>query len=164
MEPPAATVIFEVAGNLCGIPAAAVEEIVLVPALLRLPGQPPVLEGFINLRGSAVPVVKLDRLFHLESRPPELHMPLIIVTGGEGAVALAVDRVQDVAHIPKTDLRPLENGHSFNDCAIAEFDFGRRAGALLESGRILLQKERQCLAELRERMQAELDSLAAPTA
>jgi purine-binding chemotaxis protein CheW len=150
------TLVFEIAGRYYGFDAADVREIVFLPALTRLPGQPAVLDGFVNLRGRAVPVVSLGRLFGLDARAPGLHTPLVV---GE-ALALAVDRVEEVASVEAW--RPIANGHSFNDCAVADFDFAGRGATLLDVRRILLEKERQCVAELRERAQAQLDSLRTP--
>jgi purine-binding chemotaxis protein CheW len=165
VKTPRTTLVFEIGDRVCGIAAEDVREAVLVPALSRLPGQPAVLEGFLNLRGAAVPVVKLDRLLDAGDRPLSLHTPLLILEarGGE-ASALAVDRIDDVLSVPAEEFRPVGKEQSFNECAIAEFPFGGRGAALLDTGRILLEKERQCIAELRGRVQAQLDSLGRPAA
>lgn len=155
------TLIFDVADHFCAIAAADVQEIVFVPALTRLPGQPAVIEGFLNLRGRAFPVVKLDRLFDLAGRPLGLHASLLVLNG-QRAVALAVDHAEEVASVPRDQFRAVGEGQSFNDCAVAEFDFAGRAVTLLDPNRILLEKERQCLAELRAKAQAELASLETP--
>jgi purine-binding chemotaxis protein CheW len=160
----ASILVFEVAGHLCGIRAPEVQEIVLLPALAGVPGQPAVIAGFLNLRGAAVPVVRLDRLFDIGARALPLHTPLIVIAAGGSLMALAADRVEDVASMPESELRPVAGAQSFNDCALAAFDFAGRVAALLEPGRILLEKERQCVADLRARVQAQLDSLGTPAA
>ncbi len=66
---PRATLVFEIAGNLCGLGAADVREIVFMPALTRVAGQPPILDGFLNLRARAIPVVTVARLFDLTATP-----------------------------------------------------------------------------------------------
>ena len=164
MKTPRATLVFEIGDRVCGVAAEDVHEAVLVPALSRLPGQPAVIEGFLNLRGAAVPVVKLDRLLDAGDRPLSLHTPLLILEVRGEAFALAVDRIEDVLSIPAEEFRPVGKEQSFNDCAIAEFPFGGRAAALLDTGRMLLEKERQCIAELRGRIQAQLASLDRPAA
>ena len=148
------------AGRLCGIPAADVQEIVFLPELTQLPGQPPIVEGFLNLRGSAVPVVKLDRVLEVGNGPLSLHTPLLIFVRAD--LAAAVDRVEEVAFIAPDEFRAAGKDHSFNDCAAAEFPFAGRAATLLDSSRILLEKERQCVAGLRQQAQARLNSLGTP--
>jgi chemotaxis signal transduction protein len=143
------------------VAAADVREIVFLPALTRVPGQPPVLDGFLNLRGRAVPVITLGRLFDLDAAAFTLHTPLVILDGGE-PVALAVDRVEEVAVI--SAWLPAPEGHSFNDCAVAAFDFGGRGATLLDARRILLEKERQFVAALEASAQAQIDSLGSPAA
>ncbi len=159
-----ATLVFEIGDRLCGIPAADVREVVFLPALSRLAGQPAVIEGFLNLRGAAIPVVKLDRLLDAGARPLSTHTPLLILDLRGESLAAAVDRVSDVVSVDAQDFRPVGKAQSFNDCAVAEFPFGRGTATLLDSARILLEKERQCIAELRGKVQAELNSLGAPAA
>ena len=153
---PKATLVFQVAGNLCGVAAADVQEIVFLPALTRVPGQPAVLDGFLNLRGRAVPVITLGRLFDLAAPPATLHTPLVILDGRR-PMALAVDRVEEVASV--SEWLPVPENHSFNDCAIAAFQFAGRGATLLDAGRILLEKERQLVAALEAGVQSEIDSL-----
>jgi purine-binding chemotaxis protein CheW len=154
--------VFEFAGHLCGMRAADVREIVFLPQLTRLAGQPPLIDGFLDLRGRAVPVVRLERLFDAPARTPTLHAPLVIASAGGTTLALAVDRVDDVVPLDDGDWRPVGNGHSFNQCAVAAFDFDGRGATLLDCRRILLEKERQCVEELRARAQAELETLGPP--
>ncbi len=45
---------------------------------LAVPGQPSLLGGFLNLRGSHVPVVLLRRLFGLPPEAASLYTPLIV--------------------------------------------------------------------------------------
>jgi purine-binding chemotaxis protein CheW len=158
VNPAPPILVVQVGEHFCGIAAAGVEELVFLPALTRVAGQPAVLEGFMNLRGSAVPVVTLDRLFGLPTRPMALHTPLIVIGKPGHATALAVDRVLEVTP-PGTDLRPLGKASSFNDCAAGEFDFEGRTATLLDLDRILLEQERQRAVELRARVQAGIDSL-----
>jgi chemotaxis signal transduction protein len=77
-EPPDTrdVLILCVAGLRCAIAADRIAELILMPELSRLPGQPAILDGFMNLRGAAVPVASLHRLFELWAPEPHLHSPL----------------------------------------------------------------------------------------
>lgn len=94
-------VLFRVAEDLFGLPVEAVEEVVRVPeALTRLPKAPAFVEGVMNLRGTALPVIDQRRRFDLE---PAGEMPgrRIIVLSFEGTRAgFIVDRVTDVRRLP----------------------------------------------------------------
>ena len=50
--------------------------------LFAPPGLPAGLAGFLDLRGTAVPIVRLDRLFDLPELRPGLHTPMIVLRGG----------------------------------------------------------------------------------
>ena len=94
-------VLFRVAEDLFGLPVEAVEEVVRVPeTLTRLPKAPAFVEGVMNLRGTALPVIDQRRRFDLE---PAGEMPgrRIIVLSFEGTRAgFIVDRVTDVRRLP----------------------------------------------------------------
>ncbi len=141
--------IFHLPGAACALPLAAVREIVPMALLSRPPGLPALLEGFLNLAGTAVPVVRLDRLFHLPELALGLYTPLLILRTSEDRVALMVESVRGIVAVPPDDIRAGFDGGSFNDCVEGEFTAGERVVHLLSLERLLLEKERQCLAELR---------------
>ncbi len=60
-----AYLLVAIAGTECALPRGAVREILPLPRLWRPPGAPGALAGFLNLAGSAVPVVDLAVLFGL---------------------------------------------------------------------------------------------------
>lgn len=128
--------------------------------LWRAPGQTSLIEGFLNLRGTAVPVLRMNRLFDLDAAAPGLHSPLVVLRGRPFPTALLVDRVIDVTRAP--ELAPVGENVCFNDCAQAEFAHGGRAVHLLSAGRLLLEGERQRVAELQTRAQAYLSEVEEP--
>lgn len=153
---PVSLLVFEIAGQFCGLAVGAVQEIAPMAALARSPGQPRILEGFLNLRGSAIPVVRLDRLFDLAPLPPALHTPIVVLKNG---IAILTDRVIDIVTVAAADLQPIAPDSSFNQCAQSQIVRGSRAIHLLSEERLLLNKERQCVAELQARAQEYLDEL-----
>ena len=62
--------IFHTSGLDCAFPLEAVQEIVPMATLYCPPGMPSGLAGFLDLRGTAVPIIRVDRLFDLPSRIP----------------------------------------------------------------------------------------------
>lgn len=153
--------VFAIAGQFCAIPVGAVQEIVPMAALARVPGQPSLLEGFLNLRGVAVPVLRLSRLFGLAPAEPGLHTPLIVLRGQPHPAGLLVDAVVEIACADAAGAFPIQENDCFNDCAQAQVQVGGRVVHVLSPERLLLEKERQCVAELRAQAQHYLDELEA---
>ena len=116
--------------------------------LARPPGLPSALEGFLNLGGTAVPVLRLDRLLDLPSRNPGLYSKLIILKGvSHGQIAMLVDQVSEIMSVPETTFLPVAKEHSFNACAEAAVPVQGETIHLLSPGRILLEMERRSLSE-----------------
>lgn len=161
---PRTLLVFEVGGQACALPVEDVQEIVPLPLLAHPPGLPPALEGFLNLRGAAVPVLRLARLFDLAIVPPGLYTPLVILRGEGGPVALLVDRVERLVEVLPAELAPIGRDNCFKDCAEAEVVSAGRTVHLLSPRRLLLERERECLEQLRERAQASLQDWEAPVA
>ena len=66
--------IFHSSGLDCAFPLETVREIVPMARLSCPPGLPTGLVGFLDLRGTAIPIVRLDRLFDLPEQQAGLHI------------------------------------------------------------------------------------------
>jgi purine-binding chemotaxis protein CheW len=153
--------VFEVSGRLCALPVEAIREITHIPATVRVPGQPSILEGFLNLHGLPVAVVSLSRLFQLPHNEPGLYAAVIIARAVDTVVGLLVDSVEGVTAVDDADMQALPLNHSFNDCAEAQFESDGRPVTLLACDRILLDKERRCAADLVEQLRERMNDLDA---
>lgn len=143
-----ALLIFELADQLAAFPLQDVERIVPMAALARPPGMPAILEGFLNLAGHSVPILRPDRLFRLPFHSAGLHsMVILLKAPPEGEVGLMVDRVREVRTISASALLPIVRGHFFNECCEASVMVDSRVVHLLSPGRIFLEKERELLRE-----------------
>jgi len=151
--------IFQIAGHECAIPCGRVQEVVSMAATAQTPGQPSTVEGFLNLRGEAIPVVILRRLFALPEIEPGIHTPVIIARLGDALTGLLVDRVHEVAMIDSGEIKPLAENHSLNECADAYVIFGGRRVVLLDCDRLLLEEEKRRIIELQAAMQFRLRQL-----
>lgn len=158
MDSPLHLLTFRVAQLRCGIRVERVREILPLPWLTRAPGQPAILEGFLNLRGSVLPVVSAAALFDLPA--PAVVEPHIVVLGAnETTLGLLVDATEDVLTIASSDLHPLSAQHSLNQCAEAEFDANGDEFILLASDRLILAEETRRIADLQNRIERRLTSL-----
>lgn len=155
--------VFQLGQQRCGLPVEKVQEIVPMAALVCPPGLPSLLEGFLNLRGTAVPVVRLDRLFRLPPWSPGLYTPLVVVRGGAHPMALLAGRVDSVVRAPESAWLPVEAEHCFNDCTEAEvlLEPDGEPIHLLSCERLLLEQERRRIAELQATAQQYCQDLEA---
>ncbi len=137
----------------------AIREVVALPLLSRPPSLPSLVEGFLNLGGTSIPVLRLNRLFGLPELTPSRYTPLLILRQPEDRIAVLVESVRGIVAVPAADVRPVRDGLSFNDCVESEITVGDQVVCLLSAERLLLEKERQCLAELQAVEQERLHSL-----
>src|SRR5580658_453504 len=110
MDPGARTqnlLIFHSCGLDCAFPLEAIREIVPMAMLSSPPGLPPGLAGFLDLRGTAVPIVRLDRLFDLSEQLPGLHTPMIVLHRALGPIGILVDSVRGIFPAPSARLVDL---------------------------------------------------------
>jgi purine-binding chemotaxis protein CheW len=154
-------VVFHASGLDCAFPLETVKEIVPMAMLSKPPGLASCLAGFLNLRGTAVAILRLDRLFDLPEQRPGLHTPLIILRSAATPTGVLVASVRRIVSVKKAALLPLPEKHIFRDCATAAIDVGGDIIYLLSPDRILLENERILLKELQAMEQERLGQLGA---
>ena len=91
-------VTFRVGSELFGVPISAVQEIVRVPAIARIPQAPEFVEGVINLRGRVITVIDLrKRLSHAAlGGERDKQSRILVVEAGGRLVGVIVDEVTEV--------------------------------------------------------------------
>ncbi len=151
--------VFDISGKFCGLPVEDLLEIVPMASLSRPPSMPAMLEGFLNLRGTAVPVVSLSRMFRMQESPLELYTPIIVVRARDCPLAFLVDHVTQILSLPDAEAVPIQKDHSFNDCAVAQVATTERVVHIFSPERLLIEKERQCLSEFQAMEQRRLNEL-----
>jgi purine-binding chemotaxis protein CheW len=104
-------VTFRVGTELFGVPISAVQEIVRVPAISRIPQSPEFVEGVINLRGRIITVIDMRK--RLGQAPVELDNDVnarkarILVVEAEGRlVGVIVDEVAEVLRLSEDQTEP----------------------------------------------------------
>jgi two-component system chemotaxis sensor kinase CheA len=97
----AETLIITAAGQKCAIPQSFVREILQVTE-----GQIQIANGIevVPYRGGVLPVVRLEKYFHLASEP-KLKMCLLVVTSDRGSVGLLADEVLGQREVVVSALR-----------------------------------------------------------
>ncbi len=90
-----------------GLPMADVQEVVRVAAFARLPKAPQVIEGVLNFRGSAVPVLNIRARFGLPPRAVQTSDHLVVARAGNRMAAIRVDRVSDLITVAAKDIEDV---------------------------------------------------------
>lgn len=151
--------VFRVGSYTCAVPAERVHEIVHMATLVVAPGQASILEGFLNLRGTAVPVVQTRLLFGLEPVRSHPYTPLVILECGGLLLALKADSVEEVDEVHSSDVRPIGEHHSLNNCAEGLFSLHGQDVVILSCDLLLLTKEKESLREFQAATQQRLSAL-----
>jgi purine-binding chemotaxis protein CheW len=139
--------IFHSSGLDCAFPLEAVREIVPMATLSTPPGLPSGLAGFLDLRGTGVPIVRLDRLFDLSDQQPGLHTPMIILRGVLGPIGILVDSVLGIVPAPAARLLDLPADGTFQGCARAVLQIDGEPVHLLSPAALLETNEARLLAD-----------------
>jgi purine-binding chemotaxis protein CheW len=94
------------ADELYGLPASAIESIVLVEQITYVPGTPPWILGVVNVRGEIESVLDLKAVLGQGRAEITPESRLLIVHEGNLRSGLLVDRVVDIAYIPLAAIHP----------------------------------------------------------
>jgi purine-binding chemotaxis protein CheW len=89
-------VTFRLDQQIYALPVEPIAQIIEMVTIMPLLGVNPSVQGAINVRGIAVPVINLRRHLNLTEKKLQLHTPIILVRPGEWLAGLIVDEVTDV--------------------------------------------------------------------
>ncbi len=105
-----ALLVFTIGEQLYGIPVTSVVRIIEMVTITHLPGAPDTIKGIINLHGNTVPVIDLRHRFNASDQNYGLNTPIILVNinGSEQILGLVVDSVNNVIHVPHSNLEMFE--------------------------------------------------------
>lgn len=141
-------VVFGLAGELFGIEIAAVQEIIRMQNVTKLPNMPDFVEGVTNLRGKVIPVMNLRKRFHLPDAPQTATTRIIVVEMNGTVAGMVVDAVHEVLRVSADQIEPLREVRSSVDAeyllGVAKVD--ERLIILLDLAKIwALQEGRESL-------------------
>ncbi|MFP4144313.1 MAG: chemotaxis protein CheW [Phycisphaeraceae bacterium] len=130
-------VTFEVGEEEFAVDILAVQEIIRMMQLTRVPQSPPSVEGVINLRGQITPVIDLRQRFGLPGQEPNSDSRIIVVEVRGRVLGFIVDRVHEVLRISHQIVDPAPKLGDHLDS-----DYVRGVGKLEDRLLILLDLER----------------------
>jgi len=99
-------VVFQLAQEHYGVDIAAVEGIIKMQTITKMPHTPEFVEGVTNLRGVVVPVVDLRRRFGLPAQEADRDTRIMVVFMGSSKIGMIVDAVSQVLRIPEEAVEP----------------------------------------------------------
>lgn len=94
-------VVFTIDGQRCALFLPIVDRVIHAVEVTSLPKAPEIILGVINMHGQIVPVINLRRRFGFRDKDLDLTDRFIIAQTSRRLVALLVDRVEGVVHIPE---------------------------------------------------------------
>jgi len=160
-----ALLVFQLADQLAAVSLKDVERITPLAELACPPGLPPALEGFLNLAGYAIPVLRLERLLALSPQRLDLYSLLIILRGPGGArFAIVVDRILRISQVSENTLLSIGPKDSFNGCAEGTMTIENQLIHVLSASRILLKEEQETVAKFQSMAQQRLKQWEGPEA
>jgi purine-binding chemotaxis protein CheW len=139
--------IFHSSGLDCAFPLEAVREIVPMARLSSPPGLPSGLLGFLDLRGTAIPIVRLDRLFGLPEQQPGLHTPMVVLRGVLGPIGILAESVRGIVPGPSGQLVDLPEDGTFHGLATAALRLDGELIHVLSPAALLQANEDRLLAD-----------------
>lgn len=87
-----------------GLDINAVQEIVRLPKITRVPRSPAYVEGVANLRGNVLPIVNSRARFGMEAKlDPETNRVVVVELNGQ-PTGMIVDAVREVMHVHHRDV------------------------------------------------------------
>lgn len=146
---------FSVANVRWGLDAAHVQEVIPAVRLVTPPEMPPLMQGFIAIDGTLVPVIQLEKLLHPEARSqptPSLKLTDRLVIARLKKTPIAWVAGNDVELLPyrTREMMPVPEDHVLNNCAASILPHAPPV-VVLDPDRLLLEGEQLRLEQLRQR-------------
>lgn len=132
-------VLFELGGESYGLDIGAVNEIIQMQPITRVPKSPFFVEGVINLRGKVIPVVDMGKRFGLEKAERTRNNRIVVVDINGTTIGIVVDAVTEVLRIQTASIEPASTIVTAGDTDYLQgiAKLGDRMVILLDLGKVL---------------------------
>ncbi|MBI9047992.1 MAG: chemotaxis protein CheW [Anaerolineaceae bacterium] len=143
-------VVFELGTEYFGVGIDAVESIVKMQEITRMPQAPEFVEGVTNLRGTVLPVIDLRKRLTIKITEETKETRIVVINLNEMKVGMIVDGVSEVLTVSDDIIEPPPSMFSTVDTqyitGIARLD--ERLIILLDLGEVLSVREKMALQEM----------------
>ena len=99
-------VIFGLADEHYGVDINAVQAIIKMQPITKIPHAPSCVVGVTNLRGKVLPVMDLRQRFNLTAQKDTRDSRIVVVLLDSAEVGMVVDSVSEVLTLLETDIEP----------------------------------------------------------
>lgn len=93
-------VVFELDTQEYAIPIEDLREIIRIPEIAPVPNAPDFIRGILNLRGTIVVVIDLEKRFHLAHERAASASHIVIADVNGSTFGVVVDKVAEVLRVP----------------------------------------------------------------
>lgn len=99
-------VVFELDNEEYAVPIEDLKEIIRIPEIAPVPNAPEFIRGILNLRGTIVVVIDLEKRFHLLREGKMSTSHIIISQVKDSTFGVVVDKVSEVLRVPVSKIQP----------------------------------------------------------
>jgi purine-binding chemotaxis protein CheW len=108
-------VLFELAGNTCGLRSQAVQSVEMVEHVTSVPNALPFVEGVTFTRGKVIPSINLRVRFGFPRIPVDQRARMLVVRSRDRTAGMLVDSAREFISIPGDAIRsPVESEQAGN--------------------------------------------------
>lgn len=143
-------VIFRVGNEDFGIDISAVEGIVKLQEITRIPQAPSYMEGITNLRGAVLPVIDLAKRFGQSAQETTRETRIVVAFAGDTKMGMIVSAVSEVLTIDDAVIEPpppLTSGIS-SEYIVGVAKIDHRLVILLDLSKVLSMDEKMQVARV----------------
>ncbi|MEN6356097.1 MAG: chemotaxis protein CheW [Armatimonadota bacterium] len=149
-------VVFDLAHEFYGVDIGAVNTIIRMQEITRIPRTPEFVEGVINLRGSIVPVIDLRKRFGLPVGDATKSSRIVVVEAAGQMIGMVVDAVAETLRLSADMIEPpspvVVNANSAYVRGVGKQD--NRLVILIDLEKVLTDKELDSLSKVERRSEA----------
>ena len=99
-------VLFELAGNTCGVRSQVVQSVEMVEHITAVPNALPFVEGLTFKRGKVIPSVNLRICFGFPRIPVDLRTRILVIRSKDRTAGMLVDSAREFVSIPVDAIAP----------------------------------------------------------
>lgn len=156
-------VVFDLAHEFYGVDIGAVNTIIRMQEITKIPRTPEFVEGVINLRGSIVPVIDLRKRFGLPVSDATKSSRIVVVEAGGQMIGMVVDAVAETLRLSADMIEPpspvVVNVDSAYVRGVGKQE--NRLVILIDLEKVLTEKELDTLSNVEKRTRKEQEAKAA---
>lgn len=102
-------VLFELGTETYGLDIAAVDGIIRMQPITKVPKAPFYVEGVINLRGRVIPVIDIGKKFGFEKTEETKNNRIVVINIKNTTLGIIVDAVTEVIRVPIESIDPVSD-------------------------------------------------------